>query len=97
MRDAAVGSMIGGLIICALSYAVVAQSASQRHPLRSQHPSHQIGLYAGDAPDCAAAGHFVHVYVDRATRRPVPLPEALKAVLRSWVVGPDRATPSARR
>ena len=58
---------------------------------------YEIGLYAGDAAASAAAGHFVHVYVDRATRRPVPLPEALKAVLRSWVVGPDRATPSARR
>jgi acyl-CoA thioester hydrolase len=29
----------------------------------------------------AADGHFVHVYVDRATRRPVPLPEPLRAAL----------------
>jgi hypothetical protein len=59
MRDAAVGSMIGGLIICALSYAVVAQSASERHPLRSRHPSHQIALYAGDRIDSGAprGGH----------------------------------------
>ena len=49
---------------------------------------YEIGLYAGEAPDSAAAGHFVHVYVDRATRRPVPLPEPLKAVLRSWIVNP---------
>ena len=47
---------------------------------------YEIGLYAGDAPDSAAAGHFIHVYVDRVTRRPVPLPEPLKAVLQSWVV-----------
>jgi acyl-CoA thioester hydrolase len=32
-----------------------------------------------DAP--AAAGHFVHVYVDRQTRRPVPLPGSLRAAL----------------
>ena len=32
-----------------------------------------------DAP--AAAGHFVHVYVDRQTRRPVPLPESLRVAL----------------
>ncbi len=25
----------------------------------------------------AACGHFVHVYVDRETRRPVPLPAPL--------------------
>lgn len=49
---------------------------------------YEIGLYAGDAPDSAAAGHFVHVYVDRATRRPVPLPEPLRAVLQSWIVSP---------
>ena len=47
---------------------------------------YEIALYAGDAPESAAAGHFVHVYVDRATRRPVPLPEPLRAVLRSWTV-----------
>ena len=32
MRDAMVGSVIGGLVICALSWAVVAQSASERYP-----------------------------------------------------------------
>jgi acyl-CoA thioester hydrolase len=50
---------------------------------------YEIGLYAGDAPDSAAAGHFIHVYVDRATRRPVPLPEPLKAQLQSWMVTPS--------
>jgi len=30
------------------------------------------------APETAAAGHFIHVYVDRVTRRPVELPEALR-------------------
>lgn len=32
-----------------------------------------------DAP--AAEGHFVHVYVDRATRRPAPLPDAFRKAL----------------
>jgi hypothetical protein len=41
MRDATVGSMIGGLIICALSWAVVAQSASERHPASHQRSSAQ--------------------------------------------------------
>ena len=50
--------------------------------------SYEIGLFAGAAPESAAAGHFIHVYVDRATRRPVPLPEPLKAVLQSWMVNP---------
>jgi acyl-CoA thioester hydrolase len=42
---------------------------------------YELGLYADDAPFSAAIGHFVHVYVDRATRRPVAVPETLRAVL----------------
>ena len=42
---------------------------------------YDVGLFAADGELCAAAGHFIHVYVDRATRRPVPLPEKLKLTL----------------
>ena len=42
---------------------------------------YEVGLFAADGELCAAAGHFIHVYVDRATRRPVPLPEKLKQTL----------------
>ena len=52
---------------------------------------YEIGLFAGDAPESAASGHFVHVYVDRATRRPVPLPAPLKAVLQSWTLATSTA------
>ena len=42
---------------------------------------YEVGLFAEGAATTAARGHFVHVYVDRATQRPVPLPAALKAAL----------------
>jgi acyl-CoA thioester hydrolase len=42
---------------------------------------YEIGLFAQGAELCAAAGHFVHVYVDRQTRRPVALSTALKTAL----------------
>ena len=43
---------------------------------------YEIGLFGGDpGQPCAAKGHFVHVYVDRATRRPIPLPAELMFVL----------------
>lgn len=42
---------------------------------------YEVGLFAQGARTAAAQGHFVHVYVDRATRRPVPLPAALLDVL----------------
>lgn len=40
-----------------------------------------VGLFAPGSDVAAAAGHFVHVYVDRATRRPTPLTAALQAAL----------------
>ena len=49
--------------------------------LGSSSVRYEIGLFrAGDeAP--AAAGHFVHVFVDRAGRRPTPIPEPLRGAL----------------
>jgi acyl-CoA thioester hydrolase len=42
---------------------------------------HEIGLFAESAETASAQGHFVHVYVDRASRRAVPISEPLRAVL----------------
>lgn len=42
---------------------------------------YEVGLFAQGEALCAAQGHFVHVYVDRETRRPVELPGALRSVL----------------
>jgi acyl-CoA thioester hydrolase len=39
---------------------------------------YEVGLFADDEQASAARGHFVHVYVDRATRRPAALPPALR-------------------
>jgi acyl-CoA thioester hydrolase len=40
---------------------------------------YEIGVFAAGAAESAARGHFVHVYVDRHSRRPVPLPARLLA------------------
>ena len=45
---------------------------------------YRIGLFAADADTTAAHGRFVHVYVDRASRRPVPLPAPLADQLQRW-------------
>ena len=42
---------------------------------------YEVGLFAAGEPSTAARGHFVHVYVDRVTRRPAPLSPQLKSVL----------------
>jgi acyl-CoA thioester hydrolase len=42
---------------------------------------YEVGLFAKGGETTAAKGHFVHVYVDRASRRPAELPAKLKTVL----------------
>ena len=42
---------------------------------------YEVALFAQDQDLCAARGHFVHVYVDRVSRRPVSLPDPLKQLL----------------
>ena len=43
---------------------------------------YEVALFpADDSQPCAARGHFIHVYVDRDTRRPAPLPPQLLCVL----------------
>ncbi len=42
---------------------------------------YEVGLFVQGEPLTAARGHFVHVYVDRAGRKPATLPDRLKAVL----------------
>jgi len=42
---------------------------------------YEVGLFAQGESMTAAKGHFIHVYVDRHSRRPVPLPDAFRRVL----------------
>lgn len=51
--------------------------------------TYRLGLYAASLPPdepVAAVGHWVHVYVDRTTRRPVDIPAALRAAHASALV-----------
>lgn len=42
---------------------------------------YQIGLFRNEQAEPVAQGRFVHVYVDRLSRKPLPLPPALRAAL----------------
>ncbi len=42
---------------------------------------YEVGLFVAGREQAIASGHFVHVYVERASQRPVPIPETLRAVL----------------
>ncbi|MGB6207073.1 acyl-CoA thioesterase [Mycobacterium sp.] len=53
--------------------------------------TYRLGIFrAAEEPDAAenpaeqkiaALGHWVHVYIDRTSRRPVPIPDAIRALL----------------
>jgi acyl-CoA thioester hydrolase len=42
---------------------------------------YEIGVFRNDEAQAAAQGHFVHVYVDRATQQPTALPAPLREAL----------------
>ena len=47
---------------------------------------YEIGIFKNDDDEACADGHFVHVFVDRATQRPCPLPARLRAAVAGLVV-----------
>ena len=50
---------------------------------------YEIGLYGEDAGEPAATGWFVHVFVDRETRRPVDIPPRLRTALEALSASPS--------
>jgi acyl-CoA thioester hydrolase len=52
---------------------------------------YEIGIFRGDEQEAAADGHFVHVFVERAAERSVPVPAAIRAALARLMEAPERA------
>jgi len=49
--------------------------------LGSSSVRYEVGLFHQKDEAPAAAGHFVHVFVDRENRRPTPIPEPMRSAL----------------
>ena len=64
-----------------LAFPQTVQAGIRVAKLGSSSVRYEIGLFAPGEEWCAASGHFVHVYVNKETRRPCALPDALRAVL----------------
>ena len=64
-----------------LAFPQVVEAGLRVAHIGSSSVRYEVGLFAQGDPLTAAKGHFVHVYVDRETRRPMPLPAELKSVL----------------
>jgi acyl-CoA thioester hydrolase len=48
---------------------------------------YEIGLFRRGDEEPAATGYFVHVFVDRESRRPLPIPAGMRAALQGLVRG----------
>lgn len=85
--DIHAGSVIGLVIetqcnyFAPLAFPQTVSAGLRVAHLGSSSVRYEVGLFADGVDLAAACGHFVHVYVDRETRRPVPLPEPLKRTL----------------
>ena len=44
---------------------------------------YEVGIFRGDEDRASAQGHFVHVYVDRLTRKPSAIPDNMRALLQT--------------
>jgi acyl-CoA thioester hydrolase len=48
---------------------------------------YELALFRGDSPEPAATGWFVHVFVDRESRKPVAIPAPIRGALERLEVG----------
>lgn len=44
---------------------------------------YELAVFKNDGTQACAQGHFVHVYVDRATDKPASIPENVRAAMRT--------------
>jgi acyl-CoA thioester hydrolase len=50
--------------------------------------TYEVAIFRATDDQAAAVGLFTHVYVDRASNRPAPIPEEVRALLATLAVAP---------
>lgn len=87
------GSQAIGLVIetgcryhAALSFPETVEVALRVEKLGNSSVRYVLALFSQGQAEAAADGWFVHVYVDRDTRRPTPIPQPVRAALESLIV-----------
>lgn len=67
------------------SYPNIIAAGLRVAKIGSSSVRYELGLFQSDAEEAAAEGFFIHVYVDAATRRPCPIPDATRNALQGLV------------
>lgn len=82
-QDSIVGLVVetGCSYFSSISFPDTVHAGVRVAKLGNSSVRYEIALYRNDEPLPSAAGHFVHVYVDRASNRPTPIPAMTRAVL----------------
>jgi acyl-CoA thioester hydrolase len=90
--DIAHGGVIGLVVetqcryFSSLAFPDVVWAGLRVAKLGNSSVRYEVGLFRNDDDTASAQGHFVHVYVERESNRPTPLPGALRAALEKLVV-----------
>jgi acyl-CoA thioester hydrolase len=65
----------------ALAFPETVRAGLRVGKLGNSSVRYEIGLFGEQSDEPAAEGWFVHVFVDRESRRPAPIPERIRSAL----------------
>jgi acyl-CoA thioester hydrolase len=71
-----------------LSFPDVVDAGLRVSRLGNTSVTYDIALFSGESDDPAATGRFVHVWVDRVTRKPTPVPATIRSALTQLLAPP---------
>ena len=69
-----------------LSFPQIIEAGLLVEKIGNSSITYRVGLFHEEDSEPAASGHFVHVYVDHETRRPIPVPESIREALRPILI-----------
>ena len=64
-----------------ISYPEKIRAGVRVDKLGNRSVTYGIAVFRAGSDEAVASGHFVHVFVDRATRRPVAMPDRIRSAL----------------
>lgn len=91
--DIAAGDVIGLAVethcqfLRPIAFPEVIEGGLRVAKLGNSSVRYEVGLFKKGEESVAAYGYFVHVFVNRQTRRPTSIPQAIRTALESLVLG----------
>ena len=89
---------VGGLVIESkchyhkpIAFPSIVQAGLRIGKLGRSSVRYEVGIFVDDDTEIAADGYFVHVYVDKTTMRPTPIPDAMRAALEVLCEDPGKS------